>query len=272
MKKLFSIFSVALFAVVLLFQNAVTVDAADPTTYYVQYDSDKDEWYYQIGSSWDDTVPPPKREIYYMLQDFKDGDYVVVESTEARGELKLDYHLGNLTVMPNSTALITCKSIAEYYQLHDSTVSLTADVEKACVYDNAVCNFNKNVNYLQLIYDEEPNMAVHVVGTCNEFWVHNTDESATKYHLWEFKDELIFNETILKTPYGTYNINPPATPAAPIVPDTTTSTAPTPAPAPSTPADEYDDVPKTGESTAYLWMFALAALCFAGSYSFKKRS
>lgn len=267
MKKLLSIFAVACFALILCAQNIVPAAAAEPTTYVVKYDSAKDEWYYQVGSSWDDTVPPPRREIYYMIQDMKDGDYVVVDSTDDRGTLVLDFTLGNLTILPHSTALITCKGVQEYYQLHDTAVSLTANVEKAFVYDNAVCNFNKNVNTLELIYAESPEMAVGVVGSCHELWVHNSSATETKYALWNFTESLVFNEGIVKNAFGTYAINPPSAPAAPIV-----SNTPTAAPsAPSSSADEYDDVPKTGESAMFLWLFGLAALCFAGSYSFKKK-
>ena len=272
MKKLFSILSVALFAVILFFQSTINAEAADPTTYYVQYDADAKQWYYQVGSSWDDTVPPPKREIYYMIQDMKDGDYVVVEATEGWPELKLDFHLGNVTVTPNSSCMISAKSIAECYILHDSYVSITADVEHAWVYDNASCNFNLNCNTLELLYADEPTMSVGVLGTCNEFIAHNMNTSATLYHLWNFTDDLIFNDTYLRTSADSYSINPPSTPAASIVPNTSSSTAPATSTPAASDADEYDDVPKTGESAAYLWMFAIAALCFAGSYSFKKKS
>lgn len=281
MKKLLSIYAVAFFALILWTQNIVTVAAAEPTTYVVKYDSSKEEWYYQVGSTWDDTVPPPKREIYYMIQEMKDGDYVIVDSTDDKGTLVLDFTLGNLTVLPHSTALITCKGVQEYYQLHDSAVSLTANVEKAFVYDNAVANFNKDVNKLELVYTQSPEMVVGVVGTCHELWVHNSDASETKYALWNFTEPLVFNEGIVKNPFGTYAINPPSAPAAPVVPSTPSNTNTTPASsapaAPSTPsapsssADEYDDVPKTGESSTFLWLFGLAALCFAGSYSFKKK-
>lgn len=271
MKKLLSIFAVACFALILWAQNIVPVAAAEPTTYVVKYDSAKDEWYYQVGSSWDDTVPPPRREIYYMIQDMKDGDYVVVDSTDDRGTLVLDFTLGNLTILPHSTALITCKGVQEYYQLHDSAVSLTANVEKGFVYDNAVCNFNQNVNTLELVYTESPEMVVDVEGTCNELWVHNSSATETKYALWNFTEPLVFNEGIVKNQFGTYAITPPSAPAAPVVPSAPSSTPATTPAAPSSSADEYDDVPKTGESSAFLWMFGLAALCFAGSYSFKKK-
>ena len=271
MKKLLSIFAVACFALLLCGQNIITADAADPTTYIVQYDDNKDEWYYQVGSTWDDTDPPPKREIYYMAQQMKDGDYVVVDSTDGKGTLVLDFVLGNLTILPHSEALITCKGVQEYYQLHDTAVSLTANVEKAFVYDNAIANFNNNVNTLELIYTESPEMLVGVVGTCSELWVHNSNATETKYALWNFTESLLFQEGIVKNPFGTYSINPPSSPAAPVVPSTPSSTPSTTPSAPSSSADEYDDVPKTGESTAFLWLFGLAALCFAGSYSFKKK-
>ena len=221
MKKLFSIFSVALFAVILLSQNIITADAADPTTYIVKYDSSEEEWYYQVGSAWDDSVPPPRREVFYMFQEMKDGDYVVVESTDHCGELTIDFHLGNLTILPHSTAIISCKSVVEYYQLHDSTVALNANVEKAYVYDHAVVNFNNNVNLLKLICENEPTMVTHVLGTCNEFHVYNKE--TTKAHLWNFTEPLKYNQGSLSTPHGAYAINPPATPTAPIVPSTTTT-------------------------------------------------
>lgn len=270
MKKLLSIFAVACFALILWTQNIVPVVAAEPTTYVVKYDDTDDQWYYQIGSSWDDTVPPPRREIYYMLQEMKDGDYVVVDATEGQGTLVLDFTLGNLTIIPYSNALITCKGVVEYYQLNNSFVSLTANVDKAFVYDNAVANFNNNVNVLKLSYKETPEMVVGVAGTCNEFLVENYEGTEVQYHLWNFRETLLFNDTCLRTPYETYDINPPASPAAPIVSATPSSTPAATPPAPSSSADEYDDVPKTGESAMFLWMFGLAALCFAGSYSFKK--
>lgn len=269
MKKLLSIFSVALFAAVLLFQNKVTVDAADPTTYYVQYDSEEEEWYYQVGSSWDDTVPPPKREIYYMLQEMKDGDYVVVEAIDCWPELELDFHLGNLTVVPNSSCMVKAKSIAECYILGNAYVSITADVEHGFVYDNATCNFNANCNNLELIFTHEPTMSVAVLGTCNDFIVHSA--TTTQCHFWSFTDDLVYNDGALRTAADSYSINPPSTPAAPIVPTTSAGTTTTAPSTNSSAADEYDDVPKTGESAAYLWLFAVAALCFAGSFSFKKR-
>jgi hypothetical protein len=271
MKKLLSIFAVACFALILWAQNIVPVAAAEPTTYILKYDDEDDEWYYKLGSSWDNSTSPQQRELYYLLQEIKDGDYVVVDSTSGIGTLVLDFTLGNLTILPNSSALITCKGILEYYQLRDSSVSLTANVEKAFIYDNAITNFNKNTNSLELIYSESPEMSIVVVGTCEELWVHNFENTVTACSLWNFTDKLVFNDGVIKTAPGSYAINPPSAPAAPIV-STTPSSTPTATPsAPSSSADEYDDVPKTGESAAFLWMFALAALCFAGSYSFKKK-
>lgn len=277
-KTLLSIFSVTLFACIMLFQHLVPIEAADPTTYCIRYDNEKEEWYYQVGSAWDDTVPPPKREVYYMFQILKDGDYIVVDSPSDCGKITIDANLGNLTILPNSSAVITCKSIQEYYQLHDSTVSINGNVEKAFVYDHAVANFNNDVNYLELVFasEPEPTMVAHVTGTCAELFVHASDDNKVSYHLWNFKDELNFYNGILQTEYGKYDINPPSSKPAAVTPSTTpaapSNTTTTPAPAaPSVSDDEYDDVPKTGESVAYVWMFALAALCITGSYTIRKK-
>lgn len=259
MKKLFSIFSVALFAVVLLCMNSVTVAAEEPTTYHVKYDSKTDSWLYETETMY--------REIYYMLQEIKDGDLVVVDATEEGWPtLELDYHLSNLTILPYSSCMVTVKSIDECYVLHDSFVSITADVNKGWVYGNAACNFNLDCDYLELFYEDEPEMSVGVLGNCSEFLVHS--DASTKYHLWNFTDDIVFNDGVLKTAYGSYSIEPPAAstsaPSATTSPNSTTTTS-------SSSSDEYDDVPKTGESVAYLWMFAIAALCFTGSYSLKKK-
>lgn len=279
MKKLLSLISVTLFACIMLFQHVVAAEAADPTTYCIRYDNEKNEWYYQVGSAWDDTVPPPKREVYYMFQILKDGDYIVVDSPNDCGKITIDANLGNLTILPNSSAVITCKSVKEYYQLHDSTVSINGNVEKAFVYDHAVANFNNNVNYLELAFESEsePTMVAHVTGTCAELLVHSASTGETSCHLWNFKDELNFNNGVVQTAYGKYDINPPSSKSAAVTPSTTpaatpsnTTVTPTPA-APSVTDDEYDDVPKTGESSAYVWMFALSVLCLTGSYAVRKK-
>lgn len=270
MKKLFTFLSVALFAMVFFATATMNAEAAEPTTYVVKYDSATEQWYYQVGSAWDDSVPPPRREIYYMTLDMKDGDYVVVDSTDGGWpELNLDFHLGNLTTYPNTACMVNAKSIAECYILHGSYVSITADVEKAWVYQDCSANFNKNCNTLELIYIDDPNMSVGVLGTCNDFCV--SSETEVLCHLWNFTDDLIFNEGIVKTARESYSIDPPSAPAAPVVPSTSTSTPSSTTTSSSASAGEYDDVPKTGETAGYLWLFALAALCFAGSYSLKKK-
>ncbi len=268
MKKLFSILSVAFFAMVFIVLNTVQASAADPTTYYVKYDSSNKTWYYQVGSSWDNTAPPPNREVYYMLQEIKDGDYVVVESTGHYPTLEIDCNLGNLTVMAGSNALITCKSVKECYILGNSQVSLTADVEHAWVYDNVAVNFNKNVNYLEHIFSTDPSSSIAVVGSCYDFIVHNPNE--TRLHLWNFTEDLVYNDGAIKTPYGGYSINPPSGTPAPVTPSTPAAPS-TPTAPPASADSEYDDVPKTGDALTFVWLFAAAAACMASGYSLKKR-
>lgn len=273
MKKLFTFLSVAIFAMVFFWTSTIKAEAAEPTTYCVRYDAEEEEWYYQVGSKWDDSVPPPNRELYYMTLEMKDGDYVVVESTDGDcPELKLDFHLGNLTTYPNVSCLINAKSIAECYLLHGSYVSITADVEHAWVYQGCTANFNKNCNKLELIYIDNPNMSVGVLGICNEFSL--SSETEVVCELWSFKDDLIFKDGVVQTDRESYSTEPPATSPAPVVPTTPNTTPSNTPPAPSsssTSADEYDDVPKTEENMNFLWFFAIAGLCFVGSYSLNKK-
>ncbi len=268
MKKLFSLFAVALMAVMWLNVNAVTAEAAEPKTYVIKYDdalvADKWEWFYQEGSAWNDALP--NRELYYLtLDQLKDGDHIVVLPSEAdhTPEFTIDYNLGSLTFVIDSSAIATVKSVENCYVCNDANAIVNGNVNNAYVYDNVVANFNNDVNLLEHYYQGEPNITVGVGGKLNRFYVHT--DGRTLYDLYAFTGPLVMQNGELKTHYDYYLTTPPAAATTPA----------TPAPAPATPAapsaDEYDDVPKTGDSLAFLWAFGLAAVCFMGSYSLKKR-
>ncbi len=263
MKRLFAFFTAALFLAMSLNVNALTAEAADPKTYYVKYYPNKKAWYYQEGNTWSEEVAG--RELYYMTLDFKDGDYVVAEGHGDFPALKLDFHLGNFTVVTGSALTIECKSIKDCYVLIDAATSVTAPVENGYVYDRAKANFNDDCLNLELVYDQNPTMGVNVVGKCNYFYCHNNTH--TKYMLWNFTQSIKFADGYLHTPYWAYSIEPPTTtPAAPVA---------TQAPAAATPAAPVqgvlDDVPKTGQSYNYVVALGIAVLCLAGSYSLKRK-
>lgn len=267
MKKLFCLFSVVMFAVMSLNLNMLTASAEEPSTYYVNYDSIKEEWYYQEGSSWDETAPPPNKELYLLTLEFKDGDYLVVE---AEGndfpELKMDFNIGNLTVISDSSVIVYAKSIKDCYILHDSKASIHCNVTNAWVYDNSAVNFNKDCTNLELIYDENPEISVAVLGKCDYFYAHSN--SKVMYKVWSFTDELIF-DGYLRTSSDHYRVDGPAAGGSTPTPPAATTTPTTPG---ASDDSAYDDVPKTGQSGAYIWAFGIAAVSFAGVFLLKKRA
>ncbi len=256
MKKLFSLFAVVMMAVLSLNLNALSVSAAEPTTYIVKYDVATDDWYYQVGSKWNDEVT--ERQMYYMTLEMKDGDYVVVEAPEGSPTLELDFHLGNLTVKPNDACTVKAKSIKDCYVLSGATATINCDVTNGYLYDFSTANFNKNCDKLEISYSDEKTVSVAVVGTCKDFYAHNEANTKVKYHVYNFTAPLYLKKGVLQNSTSEYSIDPASAPAAPS--------------APAAGADEYDDVPKTGETNAYLFAFGLAAVCFLGSYSLKKRA
>ena len=255
MKKLFSLFAVVMMAVMSLNLSTLTVAAEEPTTYIVKYDAPTEEWLYKVGSTWENELEA--KSMYYMTLEMKDGDYVVVVTPEGNPTLNLDFHLGNLTITANSSCTVNVKSIKDCYILSGAMANINCDVTNGYLYDFSVCNFFGNCDSLKIYYTDDTTVSVNVVGTCKNFYMHNDDNKSVKYQLYNFTTSLSLNSGELKNNAGEYSTTPAA------------ATKPT---APSTGGNEYDDVPKTGQSNTYLFAFGLAAVCFLGSYSLKKRA
>ena len=264
MKKLFSLFAVVMMAVMSLNLSALTVSAEEPTTYVVKYDAEDDYWYYQVGNKWDKDIKPD-REMYYMTLEMKDGDHVVVEAPEGNPTLELDFHLGSLTVGSGDTCTIDVKSIQDCYILTGATANIDCKVTNGYVYDEVAANFLKDCDNLEIIYTygRDYKISVNVLGTCKSFKM--SSDVKVKYTGYDFRKPLSVYEGELVNEDDEYTTTPSAAAPAPAAP------APA-APAPSTSDNEYDSVPKTGQSTSSLFAFGLAAVCFLGSYALKKRS
>lgn len=256
MKKLFSLFAVVMMAVMSLNLSTLTVAAEEPTTYIVKYDAPTDEWIYQVGSKWDDETQG--KSMYYMTLEMKDGDYIVVEAPEGNPTLNLDFHLGNLTITANSSCTANVKSVKDCYILSGAMANINCNVTNGYLYDFSVCNFFGNCDNLKIYYTDDATISVNVVGTCKDFYMHNDANNSVKYQLYNFTVPLSVSSGKLTNSAGEYSTTPSATQATPA--------------APSTGGNEYDDVPKTGQSNTYLFAFGLAAVCFLGSYSLKKRA
>ena len=116
MKKLKKIVTLLTLAAICLSApgfGKLTVKAAEPTTYVVRYltstNTHSDGWYFEVASAWDDNAF--HRETYYMMQDIKDGDYVVIETDASSPTFDLSFpvRLGNLTVNTTATVVPTAK-------------------------------------------------------------------------------------------------------------------------------------------------------------------
>lgn len=258
MKKLFSLFAVVMMAVMSLNLNTLTVAAAEPTTYYVKYDAERG-WIYQQNTEWNEYITA--REIYYMTLDIKDGDCLIVEGSSDCTEITLNVSLSNLTVLANQTCKITANGITDCYLLTGATANITSDVTNAYLYDYVTCNFFKNCDNLKITYTNRDSIAVNVVGTCKDFLLYEEAYNRETIHVYNFTKSLSYNDGYLRNKESEYSTTPSAsTPAA--------------KPAPSAPVaddNEYDDVPKTGETNLYFLAFVLAGVCLLGSYSLKKR-
>ncbi len=256
MKKLFSLFAVVMLAVMSLNLNMLTVSADGPVTYYVKYNEEKNEWWYQLGSYWN----PEQNgmDMYFMMVDLKDGDHVIVEGTAGEQELHVNVNLGSLTVISSAACSVFANGIQNCYLLSGAYANIHSNVTNAFMYDFSVANFYNDCTNLDVSYTDLSTIAVAVVGKCNNFKVHTDDNTITKYQLYNFTAPLLLENSELQNDPSEYSTTP------------TTNTVVTPS-VPSA-SDEYDDVPKTGESSLYLMAFGFAALCFAGSYLLKKRA
>lgn len=274
------------------------VSAEEPVTYSLKYVEANGEWRYHVGS-WDDNNMG-HRELYYLKQFIKDGDIIVVESGDHSLNLDLStVRLSNITFNHSHSAVISAKSVDTVYVLRDSVGVVNGDVTDAFVYDNAVANFNNNVQNLYITKERSGEQTIAVVGTVA--YVRTGDSEKIYNELYNFQANTFRQEKgILKTDPSQFSLLPPGVapvlpgvpttpvaPVAPVVPTDpavvpTTPVAPVAPVVPTTPVapvvpvapgGEYDDVPKTGEPLALPALFILGAgLCFGGAYLVKKSS
>lgn len=224
---------------------------------------------FQTGYPWD--ANDSSREMYYLRQQIKDGDSIVVAETDARIEEHFEVRLANLTVDKATNCAVGADYIEECYVLGKSYCAINGTVNKAYVYDYATVTFNGDVNYLQAV---GVNYEVRAVITSNarvynfvsvehgEESKHGYDFASGKFYLAEDK---------IKTKSEFYSTTPTASSLAAL------GAAPAPAtPAASannnTAANDYDEVPKTGDTTnAFGWLIVAAAFGSVAIFA-RKRS
>ncbi len=263
MASLFAVFAVI--AAVLLAPQGQLVASAAGNTYIVQADEDGD-WNYQSGSVWDDTEEG--RELYYLQQEIKDGDLLVVQGSGE--EIRLNVHLANVTLTKGASALVFANGIDECYILSGCVAAINGEVANAWVYDTGRATFNNNVQTLQIINEEENEPKAYVTAKGSIGHVIARDSGGTHYEYYSVQSgALDIEDGSWKTAEGRYSSTPSAQPApAPASEPTSAPTASAPQPAAA--SGEYDDVPKTGESGAVCWLLAAAAVCLAGKALLKR--
>lgn len=227
-----------------------TVSAEEPARHSVKYVTSLGEWRYQATTTWDDSSNG--RELYYLKQDIKDGDILLVIGSGTL-DLKLDVSLSNLTFADTDNAIVHAKSVNEVFVLQNSLGIVNGDVNKAYVYDNSICNLNNNVNELVVTGVKSLSSSVGVLGKLDCVTIINPDK--TSYCCYNFApNTFIMDKGTITTDWTLFTMTPPAS--------TTT---------PSDSADEYDEVPKTGDSYMGFVLLAAAAIFFAGSYSLRNK-
>lgn len=262
----------------------ITAKAAEPTTYVVRYlestTTHGSGWYFEVASAWDDNAF--HRETYYMMQDIKDGDYVVIETDASSPTFDLNFpvRLGNLTVNTAATVVPTAKGYDSVYILDGSTASINGDVTHAYVYGSAHATFINNVDTLEMLGMGTGLNNLHAYigcqGTVNHLIAKDNVDQRTYFEYYNFaKNKLDIYDGSVKTEEQYYSKTAPApttttTEAATSV--TTAATATTNTTTTTATSGEYDNVPKTGENAFPLYLAGAAVLFVVSGYALRKKN
>lgn len=257
----------------------ITVKAAEPATYVINYDTGLPtgpDWRYMTGSAWSDESE--NRELYYLLQSIKDGDNIVIENTADPASpltLNVPVRLGNLTVKSSAKApVIYAKGYDEIYILNNNTAAINGDVAHAYVYGNATANFNSNVDTLEMLGLGSGLNNLHAniacLGTVNQLIGRDGNDQSVYYTYYNFvANTLQIEDGSLKTNEAYFSKTAPAAAASQPAGQTTQQSTNTTQNAASS---AYDDVPKTGESVLPFCLAGAAVLCMVSGYTLRRKS
>ena len=263
---------------------------AESVTYSVGFDDS--DYKFQIGYPWDEDAQ--HRELYYLEQDIKDGDKIVIYPSASGVKLNLNARLADVTVNQATDVVVTAKGYDAVYFLTGSTgaangtvskgvayggtkVNFNGSVGTGIVYEESSLNFQGNVERLEIYGEDQPKANVEVAGTVNTLVVQggsHVDYLIQNIHEGKMKME----DGHLRTSSKYFNARfdgseaetmseftknqaaaAPATPAAPAAGNGNTS-------------NDYDAVPKTGDTTnAFAWLMAAVAFAVVAVYA-RKRS
>lgn len=255
--------------------NALTAKAAEPVSYAVKYSPDLKEWRIQANTN-DFNEKADSRSIYVLLPDIKDGDIVVVYNDDITN-VALDLgsaRLSNLTLTQNTQSCLIKSGGADVCHVQGGSLcSISGDVKNAYVYDTTTCTFTGNVDTLTIYATswDGSTSNVSVDGTVEHLYVTPFDQDTprTYYDLYHFgKGTLYLEEGTLQTPEWSYlNYDQYVAQVAPTAQNNSQAAQDN---SQVKPSSEYDDVPKTGQSNAYIWFLGAALLFFAGSFAARR--
>lgn len=246
--------------------NTLTVNAAE--SYSVEYvGGTYDAWRYQPGTSFDE--PMGHGPLGELMLKLKDGDTVIVFQGDTAPKTNLDLgsvKLNNLTVHQGVQVVVFTGGINECYVLAGAFAAINGDVTTAHIYGPTTCTFNNNVLDMYWHMEDSPSSNISCNGTVGYF----NASYASSGSYWAAFYSIAKGQHIIKD--GKYNVPSWAygteedylkTKNAGAAPGTTT---------PSNPgSDEYDSVPKTGDSNTVLLLFCAAILSFTASAILRRK-
>ncbi len=247
-----------------ILSNPITAHAAEPATYQIRFVPSLNEYRYQVGT-WG--VDPHTYGLEILNQNFKDGDYIVIEGDKPL-TLEVTARVGNLTVVQSPIAVVTAKSFDNVYTLGTSTCAVNGDVTNAYVYDGSVVNFNNNVTNMEIIRSSATAGVANINALGTVGYAKTVQVDTTEFEYWNFQlGSFKFENGKLTTDVNKFQSIRPGVTTVPSAPTTTPSTTP------STSVGEYDAVPKTGDVRFNpMWLVGLAAVCLAGGYALKRKA
>ena len=257
-RKLISLLAIAALLVSFPLANTMTVSAEEPITYCIGFNPDEDAWRWQRGTETFD-LSQSDSSLETLNAYIQDGDIIVVYAggENCRLEFNVDAHLSNVTVLnaQHYGALVGAGGIDEFYALMDSVCAVNSDVKNAYVYDSSLVTFIKNVTNLEIICPPSQHSVVTAAGTVAHAKRHYDD-----YVMYE-----VYNVAAGKFASTNANMDTDAQYYSTTPTDSAAATTPTTSGTSGSSANDYDDVPKTGESNLIFLLLGLSAVCFLGS-------
>lgn len=242
--------------------------AAEPATFHISYvpvdENDTEGW---SVTTWLPESDPDfednqdVRELQFFFNEVKDGDLVVIHNSDSSAP-RLDLgttRLSNLVLDSGSDFTMIQAGIIDVFDvMPESSCSISASIVTAKLYDPALINFNNDVANIVITSSEDYIVGtIGCSGTVGSLTCNFSDGTSDTMYNFK-KNTLSIDDGRVQTSDEDYSTEPssaapqpPAAPAAPQQPSSGTS------------SDEYDQVPKTGDTNTAAWLLCAGALCMA---------